>query len=331
MRPKHELIADFHDDWGWLHEVQKFYNLDDEALGDLIGVFFAERNRSGLPVAVPDWTNVLQGDLLEERKKSIIAARGWAPDMSLNGTMHLEYLGRDEYKKDLHSIFLSALDAYTGTNKEPRILDFGSGTSSFCQVALYAGYHVTCVLADVDKEVLEYTDAYYARRWPGTTTVHAIEIEGRPISKRARVRVKYKALQGPYDVIILADVLEHTLDPLAILIHLFSQLTPRGLLFVNYPAEIEGDWHTPEAYFLRKWCYRFLRITCEQIDHCTWRRRPLPAAPVTAAFLVANHFLIRRARTFATRYFKEHGLEIVEEIERKARRVVRVDDLLASV
>jgi hypothetical protein len=52
---------------------------------------------------------------------------------------------------------------------------------------------------------------------------------------------------------------------------------------------------------------------------------------VTAAFLVANHFLIRRARTFATRYFREHGLELVREIERKARRVVQVDDLLASV
>jgi len=325
------LIEDFHANWDWLREVQQYYKLDDDALGDLIAVFFSDRNRSGLPVQVPSWAEALQDHLLEEKRKSVTKARGWTPDMSLNGIMHLEYLGREEYKKALHIAFLAELDRYTKNHKEPAILDFGAGTSSFCQLALHGGYRVNCAIADVDREVLAYVDAYYSRRWPGTTKFHVIDMEGQPISKRARVRIKYDSLRGPYDIVILTDVLEHTLDPLAILIHLFLQLSAGGLIFVNYPAEIAGDWHTPEAFFLRKWCYLFLLMTCKRTNRFTWQRRSLPSIPVTTGFLLTNQFLIQRARAFATRYFIAHGSDLVAEVERKARRVVLVKDLLTSV
>jgi SAM-dependent methyltransferase len=331
MRSIESLIKDFHDDWTWLHEVRQYYKLDEAALGDLIAVFFADRARSGSPVQFPGWADALHGASLDEKKKLVMNVRDWTPEMSLLGTMHLEYLGREEYKKPLHTAFLAALDRYAKTRAELGILDFGAGTSSFCQLALYAGYRVHCTLADVDGETLEYADTYYSRRWPGTTKVHVIDIEGQPISKRSRVRIKYKSLLGPFDVVILADVLEHTLDPLGILIHLFTTLPPGGLLFVNYPAGIEGDWHTPEAFSLRKWCYLFLYLTCQRINQYTWRRRALAKTPVVAVFLLANRFLIQRAKAFATQYFIKHGSALAMEVAEKTRRVIYVEDLVRSV
>jgi hypothetical protein len=131
---------------------------------------------------------------------------------------------------------------------------------------------------------------------------------------------------------VLADVLEHTLDPLRVLIHLLARLRPGGIAFVNYPGEVDGDWHTPEAYFQRRACFLLLRSGCRSVGGHTWRRRPEPL-PFAALALArcAEPWQRRASQRFARHIFRERGDSLVARIRELSGRELSVGDLLADV
>src|SRR4029079_12242526 len=108
-------------------------------------------------------------------------------------------------------------------------------------------------------------------RWPGRA--RTVPFERKSMTNWTRARIDLHRITGPFDVIVASDVLEHTLDTMSILLHLYDQLSDGGFFFINYPHYIEGDWHTPEAFYLRQWCMRFLFRIGDYESANVWRKR----------------------------------------------------------
>lgn len=329
--PIERQIEAYHTDSTWMSGVMQYLGMDEEEFADLIGCFFRERPLEGAAVALPKWAEALDGEAFERKRDEICRERSWTADMPVLGIVHLEYIARENYKLELHHEWLEVLEGAIRPGEVFRILDYGCGASSFSDLAL-ARPEVSCTVADADPGVVDYLAWKYERRARGRVTTQALASPDTRVSSRARVKVDFRSIAGDYDAIVLADVLEHTLDPLAVLLHMIEKLNRHGLLFVNYPREIEGDWHTPEAYSLWPWCQGLLRGACERIGRWTWRRRSgsRPEA-VSRALAVLHPLLRRRARRFARKHFREHGEELVEVIRIRAQRRITVEELIRSV
>jgi SAM-dependent methyltransferase len=243
----------------------------------------------------------------------------------------LERMARADYKLALHREWLSALAASIEPGRPFHVLDYGCGTSSFSALALDFE-EVMCTLAEAREVVLGYLRWRAQRRGDARLRVLTLPVRGARAGGAARLRVDVRAVEGPFDALVLADVLEHTLDPLRVLTHLLARLRPRGIAFVSYPCEIDGDWHTPEAYFQRRACFWLLRACSSQVVGRARRRRagPLPALALGLARLAEP--LVRHAsRGFARRVFRERGTAIVAQVREQAGRAISVGELLADV
>jgi SAM-dependent methyltransferase len=315
---------------GWLADVMEYAGLDLEACADLVACFFRDRAGREVPMDLAAWAAEIDDATYEEKRKAVCEARGWSSDLSLAGILHLEAIGREAYKHTLHSEWLTMLDATITPGQALRILDYGCGASSFGDLALERP-EVHCTLADVDPEVVAWLRWKYERRAPGRVTLHALELRN-AISKRARVSVDCSSIEGRYDVIVLADILEHTLDPLEVLAHLLPRLNPGGFIFVNYPSEIEGDWHTPEAFHLRPWCFALLRLWGSRVSPCIYRVRSGRWPKLALRLLdAARPRLLRRAQRFTRRTFRKQGEQLAAAVRERAHRKVTAEQLLASV
>ncbi|MFC1583985.1 methyltransferase domain-containing protein [Fibrobacterota bacterium] len=341
------FIQAFKSDTSWLGRVQEYFQVDDALLANIIACFFADRPRTGLPVRLPEWADELKGAALLEKQAEVIKQHGFDTDMSILGVMHLEYIIREDYRDEDYEQFFNTLETLMHKTPEPHILDFGSGMSGFGQLAL-AAYPVTCTFADVDPETLNYLQCICDSKWPGRAETQALPVLGNPVAKRHRVRINPQAVTGAFDVIIAADVLEHMLDPLTALIHLYDSLNRPGFFYVVYPDTIEGDWHTPEAHFLRPRCLSFLTRTCLHQSIPVWVKggssgqslkhllrgvvKRTVRAPLTRIeYKIAAPYWVRKSRRFARKYFTEHGDELLDTVRNKAKRVVRLEELLASI
>jgi len=325
-----EVLRSFLEDKTWLSPAQRYSGIDEEGFSDLLGAFFADRSFEGAPIRPPDWAKELKGAELVRKQNEVIERHGWDRDMSIRGIVHLEELTWNRGKEDLLRQFLEQLRKLTARNPRPHILDFGCGMSCFGQIAL-EHFDATCTFADLDPATLDYLQRFCGERWPGQT--HTQPLDGASLAKRARARVNFRQVVGPFDVIIAADVLEHTLETLSILLHLYEQLNEGGFFFINYPHFIEGDWHTPEAFYLYPWCMRYLFRVCVCQGTFVWRKEfKSPGKKlVHRAFSLATPLLEARARAFARRYFHEHGEEIVRLVAEKSHRHITLDGLLKSV
>jgi 2-polyprenyl-3-methyl-5-hydroxy-6-metoxy-1,4-benzoquinol methylase len=329
--PIQRRIEAHHADSTWMSGVMDYLGMDEDEFADLIGCFFGERPLEAAPVALPKWAEVLDGEAFERKRDEVCRERSWTADMPVLGIVHLEYIAREDYKLELHQEWLEALEGAIRPGGEFRVLDYGCGASSFSDLAL-ARPEVCCTVADADPGVVDYLAWKYGRRARGRVTARALASPDTRISSRARVKVDFRRIAGKYDAIVLADVLEHTLDPLAVLLHMIAQLGRDGLLFVNYPREIEGDWHTPEAYSLWPWCQGLLRGSCNRLGRWTWRKVSGRRSAAVSRVLAALHPLLRRrARRFARNHFREHGRELVEVVQARAQRRITVEELIASV
>jgi SAM-dependent methyltransferase len=243
----------------------------------------------------------------------------------------LEAMARADYKLALHREWLDALARKVVPGRELCVLDYGSGAGGFAALAL--GWpEVRVRLAETSDLLLGYLRWKALRRRDGRCDVVALPARAGRNGRTARLRVEVGAVTGGFDALVLADVLEHTLDPLRVLIHLLARLRPQGLAFVNYPSEIDGDWHTPEAFYQRAACYRLLRACCAHAGGHVWRRRggALPGIALALARLV-EPWLRLVSRRFARRVFAERGASIVARVREHAGRELRVEDLVADV
>jgi glycosyltransferase involved in cell wall biosynthesis len=95
-----------------------------------------------------------------------------------------------------------------------RVLDVGCSDGRFGALLREQGHHVTGVDISKHDSVGEHLDEFY----------EADLNQGLPDGLDAR-----------YDVVVAADVLEHTIDPHALLSQLRDVLTPRGVLLTSVP------------------------------------------------------------------------------------------------
>ena len=244
---------------------------------------------------------------------------------------HLEQMAREDYKLRLHAEWLAALADAVEPGRPFQVLDYGCGAASFASLAL-AWPEVRCTLAEASEVLLGYLRWRVARRGDARLEVVTLPARRGCSGATARLRIDVAAVEGRFDAIVLADVLEHTLDPLRVLVHLLARLRPGGIAFVNYPSEIDGDWHTPEAFFQRAACFWLLRLCCRHANGHAWRRRAGPLPALALALARAGEPLLRRAsRRFARRVFAERGASIVARVRELAGRELRVEELLSDV
>src|SRR5581483_9187298 len=117
-------------------------------------------------------------------------------------------------KKDRHSSH-SVIVALLGEGKGQRLLDVGAAQGDMAQVLTTHGYEVTALEGDP-------TLAEMARR-----KCHKVIV--------ADLDYSLPNLEGPFDVVLCADVLEHLKNQLRVLVDLRHQLKPEGVAVVSVP------------------------------------------------------------------------------------------------
>ena len=333
MNSVKKRIEHFYNDKSWMDQVIEYSGMEKREFSELIACFFHDRSREGYTIQLPNWVNELDGEELLKKQDTIIKKRGWDTDMSLLGIIHLCYVAHSQYKKESQKHLLMNIENKLSGKKDGNIklLDYGCGASSFSQLALTYD-RVFCALVDVDPDILKFLSWFYKKKWPDHFKAQRVEILNDSISKRSRIRVDFRKIRGPFDIIILADVLEHMLDPLSVLLHFYSQLNNKGFFLVVYPKFIEGDWHTPEAFWMRKWCFLLLLLTCKRENKNYWfKRNELFVNTICFLFKLLHPFLVAKSKKFAYNYFMRNGKELVDVVRKRAKRKITLEGLLESV
>lgn len=110
-----------------------------------------------------------------------------------------------------HSVILSLLGAGQGR----RLLDVGAGDGFLAKRLTAQGYEVTCIERD-----------------PGLAVLAGRECRAALVADLDRDTPE---LDGPFDVIVYGDILEHLEDPLRVLLELNRHLSPEGTVIVSVP------------------------------------------------------------------------------------------------
>lgn len=118
-----------------------------------------------------------------------------------------------------HQCYFDVMDALKG-RRAPRICEYGCGVAPVTAWLIRRVSDVRFTLLDIPTPTLEFA------RW----------------RFRERKNVEFLVpglgddlpLSGAYDVITCLDVLEHVINPLAVVKHLVAHLKPGGELFVNF-------------------------------------------------------------------------------------------------
>jgi SAM-dependent methyltransferase len=136
--------------------------------------------------------------------------------------------GSDRFEEEVHALkrstaagYLDRVEAYRAWTPETRrgkkLLEIGSGLGNMLLEARQRGYDVTGV---------EYAPASVERANArlGETVVVQGTVESASLA------------EGTFDVCVFADVIEHTRDPLAVVVRAWELLAPGGTLFVAIPS-----------------------------------------------------------------------------------------------
>jgi glycosyltransferase involved in cell wall biosynthesis len=109
---------------------------------------------------------------------------------------------------------------WAGTRPAARVLDVGCADGAFAALVRAQGHHVTGTDLVEQPLVRTRTDAF----------VRADLNHGLPAD-----------LRGPFDVVVAGDVLEHVIDPSALLAQIGERLSPGGEVLVSVPNF--GHWY----------------------------------------------------------------------------------------
>lgn len=190
-------------------------------------------------------------------------------------------------------------------DRKMSFLDYGCGTANLVETLVdQPGFDFH--LCDINPVLVAYCRHKF--RSVPQVKVERIPTHDKVTGDQCRVRTRRRTVFGRHNVIHVMDVLEHTLNPLELLIQLIRALEPGGLLIFIFPDNIEGDWHTPEANFLRPYCLELVERLFTQVDGMVWQK---------TASLVLEKRLLRKAawhnwwhypkaRKFARQHFLSH-------------------------
>lgn len=119
------------------------------------------------------------------------------------------------YRHITYTLGLLKIGRRSGSNENPRTLDFGGGNGNFSRALARRGFDVTYL--DVPGEAADYV------KWRAAKD-----------GLRVRVCHELSELQGPFDVIFSLDVVEHLVDMRPVGDAWRAMLRPRGLLVATY-------------------------------------------------------------------------------------------------
>jgi len=139
-------------------------------------------------------------------------SRKYTYEGSQNGAVNLEAVHRGSF--EFVDGFLASHSA-PGTRRAARVLDVGCATGQFLSFFAHSGYGAALGL-DPAPECLELGRDLYG-----------VTIETAPLSAFHS--------KDPFDVVLLASVLEHLPDPVTSLAQVAELVAPDGLLFVQVP------------------------------------------------------------------------------------------------
>lgn len=326
-----EIITAYHLDQSWLHTVMDYLEMDEATFVLFIACYRPKLAESpSFPFDLPTWCHDTSTEEYTRQREEVCQTHGWFGNMAAHNILHLEAILHDGSKPTLHEQWMAALKAKIKEGQEYHILDYGCGASSFGELALMLP-GTRCTLAEVAPGMLDYLQWKFQSFLPERVCLHQLSLQGTTTPDRYRVRVNHQSLQDRYDAIVLADVLEHTMNPLATLGHMLTHLKTGGIILVSYPREIEGDWHTPEAYYLRDWCYRLLYRSCTKISpHIFQKQSGIKSSTIRSAIRLFSPILQKRANQFAINYFQHHGETLLYEVKRSGR-IISIEELVASV
>lgn len=323
-----KIVDAYHNDYKWLNTLQGFIKFDDKMFGE----FFACRFRDSCfstNVCLPAWASASEEEY-NNKCEHFSKLYGWDRYYLYHNLFHLSIMARDEYKRDLHRQWLESLQAAISPGTEFLILDYGSGTDSFGELAMIFP-DARVIAADIDTTIIDFIKYRSDRCYSGRVEVLQLKRMRPPLCDLAREHIDFRSVKGNFDAIVLADVLEHMLDPFAALIYLYGLLRPGGIILVNYPHNIEGDWHTPESYYLHKWCMKLLSMGGRRLSENLWiKDRPVRSRFILITFLMIQPLLQWRARKFALNYIRLNGNTLIEQVKLSGRDLT-IESLLASV
>jgi SAM-dependent methyltransferase len=193
-------------------------------------------------------------------------------------------------------------------SKELSILDYGCGTGNLAENLLdipNTRFH----LMEVDPIIVSYC-RYKFRNFQGRVQCDSIATLFPVQGDECRVATPSTTIHGTYDVIFAIDVLEHTLDPLALTINITTSLVHGGLFFFIYPDEIDGTWHTPEANYQRPYVLKLVDCLYKEVSPGAYKKHAskLREFFVTQTGTVHNMIHYPSIKRAAYKYLEEHDL-----------------------
>jgi SAM-dependent methyltransferase len=264
------------DDWKnlpWIKDFADFFKISAEDVKLVYEVFIGDRvNSWPHPFGeIAEWVYDWNSERTQTIRHKIKEEKRWNWDNVGAKILQNEIYRRVPTVLNEYNQFKKVISDYQQQkNKDILILDYGCGTSNVVE-------HVVDIpntyydLKDTDPVVVEYC----RHKFRNNSTVLSCELIpslNKYTGDACRVPTLPVIYNRFYDIIYTMDVLEHTLDPLTILVGMVNHLKEGGLLLFNYPDNIEGDWHTPEANYLRPFCLFYINLLLTQEGVVVFRK-----------------------------------------------------------
>lgn len=251
----------------WIEDFATFFKVETTDVKTIFEVFLGDRANSwSHPFGeLSPWVQHWESETSMEIRNEIKSERGWnwnnVGAKILQNEIYRRTCGAASQFQHLKG---EVLKYKQRVGRDIHLLDYGCGTSNFIDhIVNESGIYFD--IWETDPIAVEYCKHKY-RNIPNVTSCNLIPSPNRYSGDACRVPTLPVHFNTSYDVVYTMDVLEHTLDPLSILISLVDSIRPDGLLCFNYPDNIEGDWHTPEANYMRPFCLLYVNLLFTQQD-----------------------------------------------------------------
>jgi cyclopropane fatty-acyl-phospholipid synthase-like methyltransferase len=116
-----------------------------------------------------------------------------------------------------------------GGNRPLQILDAGTGFAQFSDYIVRTFPDVEIDAVDIKEEYLTRAEAVFERGGLSDRVEFSVE----DLTKLSK--------QGPYDLILSVDVMEHILEDETVFRHFFRVLRPGGVVIINTPSDQGGS------------------------------------------------------------------------------------------
>ena len=260
-------------DLPWVNSFASFFKISAVDVKLVYEVFLGDRVNSWThPFGdIAEWVNRWNDEESVAKREQIKKERGWDWNSIGAKILQNEIYRRTPGAVSEYQQLRNIISGYRQRlDRDICLLDYGCGTSNLVDnIISLPG--VSYVLFETDPVVVDYC-AYKYRNNHNVLSCNLIPSPQVFSGDACRVPTLAIEFEKSFDVIYSMDVLEHTLDPLSILMNLVKHLNNGGLLIFNYPDNIEGDWHTPEANYLRPFCLFYINLLFTQEGPLVYRK-----------------------------------------------------------